>query len=139
MSVKVEVSKEAESQVKELIRSQKPGTAVRIFVQSGGGGGCGSGCGCGAAEASGPAYGLSFDRPRNGDEVIPIDGFSIVVDPTSAEQVNGARLDYVQGLDQSGFTIVSPNSPPSAPVGSGCGCGSGGGGGCGSGGGGGCC
>ena len=42
-SIKLEVSKEAQDQVKGLIKSQKAGTAVRVFVQSGGGGGCGGG------------------------------------------------------------------------------------------------
>ena len=132
MSVKLEVTEEAKHQVQELIRAQKTGTAVRVFVQSGGGGGCGSGgCGCGGGASSGPSFGLAFDRPRNGDEVVKVDGFSIVVDPMSVPQVDGARIDYVQGLDASGFTIVSPNQPMNAPpVGSGCGCGSGG---CGSG------
>ena len=43
MSVILEVTEEAKHQVQELIRAQKTGTAVRVFVQSGGGGGCGSG------------------------------------------------------------------------------------------------
>jgi iron-sulfur cluster assembly accessory protein len=133
MSVNIEVTKEAVSQVQTLIKAQKPGTAVRVFVQAGGGGGCGDGCGCGAggAEPSGPAFGLAFDRPRNGDEVVSVDGLKIIVDPMSAEFVNGAKIDFVQSLDATGFTIVPPNqTAPNAPIGSGCGCGSGGGGCC---------
>lgn len=131
MQVKVEVTKEAETQVRELIKSQKPGTGVRIFVQPGGGGGCGSGCGCGANEEGGggrTSFGLAFDRPRNGDEVVQVDGLTILVDPMSAEQVNGAKLDYVQGLDQSGFMVLQPNAPTKgmSAGGGGCGCGSGG-------------
>lgn len=129
MSVKIEVTKEAVSQVQTLIKAQKPGTAVRVFVQEGGGGGCGDGCGCGAgAGGGGPSFGLAFDNPRNGDEVLPVDGFQLIIDPTSAEFVNGAKIDFVQGLDATGFTIVPPNTvTPNAPIGSGCGCGSGGG------------
>lgn len=133
-SVKLEVTNEAISQVRELIKSQKPGTAVRVFVQSGGGGGGGCGCGdggCGSGESAGPAFGLSFDRPRNGDQEIKVDGFSVIVDELSAEYLNGAKIDFVQGLDATGFKITSPSQPaPSAPIGSGCGCGSGGGGCC---------
>lgn len=131
--IQVEVTKEAQSQVRELIKGQKPGTAVRVFLQAsgGGGGGCcgseGGGCGCGASEAQGPAFGLAFDRARNGDEVVPVDGFQLVVDPTTAEELNGAKIDFVQGLEATGFKITPLNSPePKAPVGSGCGCGSGG-------------
>jgi iron-sulfur cluster assembly accessory protein len=133
MSVQIEVTKEAVSQVQTLIKAQKPGTGVRVFVQAGGGGGgCGDGCGCGAgAEASGPSFGLAFDNPRNGDEVVAVDGLKIIVDPMSAEFVNGAKIDFVQSLDATGFTIVPPNQThPNAPIGSGCGCGSGGGGCC---------
>ena len=40
MTIKVEVSREAQSQVQQLIKTQKPGTAVRVYLQSGGGGCC---------------------------------------------------------------------------------------------------
>jgi len=78
---------------------------------------------------------MAFDKPRNGDRVVQVDGFSIVVDDLSADMLNGARIDYVQDLNVSGFKIIPPNAPtPSvdehgAEAG-GCGCGSGG---CGSG------
>lgn len=124
MNVKVEVSTEALSQVRELIQHQAPGTAVRLFVRSGGGG-CGDGCGCGAS--SGPSYGLAFDRARPGDEVIPVDGFSLLVDASSAPSVNGARVEFVRELDRSGFRVVPAHSTaPTASSGGGCGCGSGG-------------
>jgi Fe-S cluster assembly iron-binding protein IscA len=127
MSVKVEVTPEALTQVRELIQAQAVGTSIRLFVQPGGGG-CGDGCGCGAS--SGPAFGLAFDRARPGDEVIPVDGFSLLVDAMAAASVDGARIDFVQELDRSGFRVIPANAP--APVdapkgeGGGCGCGSGG-------------
>ncbi|MFZ1024431.1 MAG: iron-sulfur cluster assembly accessory protein [Thermoplasmata archaeon] len=131
MSIQVEVTKEAQSQVRELIKSQKPGTAVRVFLQAGGGCGGGDACGCGAGASSGPSFGMSFDRPRNGDEVVKVDGFALVVDASTASQLDGARIDYVQELEQTGFKIVSPQQgEPTAPIGSGCGCGAGGGGCC---------
>lgn len=133
MSVELEVTKAAQDQVRRLMAGQKAGTGVRVFVQAGGGGGGGGCCesggegGCGCGAASGPSFGLAFDRPRNGDEVVPVDGFSVIVDSMSAEQLRGAKIDFVEGLDASGFTVVPANAPgPTAPVGSGCGCGSGG-------------
>ncbi|MCI4366081.1 MAG: hypothetical protein L3K10_08545 [Thermoplasmata archaeon] len=145
-SIKLEVSKEAQDQVRDLLKSQKAGIAVRVFLQSGGGGGggcgsggCGSGaeggggCGCGSGGGSGggPAFAMAFDQVRNGDQVIPVDGFKIVVDDLSAEMLNGARIDYVTELNASGFKITPPNVPSEghgAPEagGGGCGCGSGG-------------
>jgi Fe-S cluster assembly iron-binding protein IscA len=137
-SVKLEVTKEAQDQVRDLIKSQKPGTAVRVYLQSsGGGGGCGSGgcgsggggCGCGSEGGGGPSFGMAFDKPRNGDRVVPVDGFSIVVDDMSAEMLNGAKIDFVQDLNASGFKITAPNLPMATQGqtgGDGGGCGSGG-------------
>jgi len=131
-SVKLEVTKEAQDQVRDLMKAQKPGTAVRVYLQSaGGGGGCGGGaCGCGSGGGGGPSFGMAFDKPRNGDRVVPVDGFSIVVDDLSAEMLNGAKIDFVQDLNASGFKIIAPNLPMAAPGHEG----GGGGGGCGSGG-----
>ena len=135
--ITLEVTKEAQDQVRDLIKTQKPGTAVRVYLQSGGGGGCSSGgcgsggCACGSGGSGGVAFGMAFDKPRNGDRVVSVDGFSIVVDDLSAEMLNGAKIDYVQDLNASGFKITAPNAPASAPQGTegqggGCGCGSGG-------------
>jgi Fe-S cluster assembly iron-binding protein IscA len=135
-SIKLEVSEEARDQVRGLIKSQKAGTAVRVFVQSGGGGGCGGGCGsgsegggCGCGSGGGhggPAFAMAFDQVRNGDQIISENGFKIVVDDLSAELLNGARIDYV-----TGFKITPPGTPSGGHGGheesaGGCGCGSGG-------------
>jgi len=138
-TIKLEVTQEAQDQVRGLMKGQKEGTAVRVYLQSGGGGGgcgCGSGgggCGSGGCGSGGggPAFGMAFDRPRSGDQVIPIDGFSVVVDDMSAEMLDGARIDFVQDLNASGFKIVSPKAPTAPSEGAGeaaggCGCGSGG-------------
>ncbi|MGA8605132.1 MAG: iron-sulfur cluster biosynthesis family protein [Thermoplasmata archaeon] len=142
IEIKLEVTQEAQDQVRGLMKSQKPGMAVRVYLQSGGGGGCGSGCSCGSGGGcgseggggGGPSFGMAFDKPRNGDRVVQVDGFSIVVDDLSAEMLNGARIDYVQDLNASGFKIIPPNAPTSGETpgseAGGCGCGSGGGGGC---------
>ena len=130
----LEVSPHAVEQIKGLLKGQKPGMAVRVFVQMGGGGG---GC-CGGG--SGPAFGMAFDKPKNGDEVVKLDGVNFVVDPYSVEFLNGAQVDFVNANGESGFKIINPNLPmseggsgggcgscgSSAENGGGCGCGSGG-------------
>jgi Fe-S cluster assembly iron-binding protein IscA len=142
IGIKLEVTQEAQDQVRDLIKSQKPGTAVRVFLQSGGGGGgcgCGSGgggCGCGGGgggHGGGPQFGMAFDKPRSGDKVVQVDGFSIVVDDLSAEMLNGARIDFVQDLNQTGFKITAPQLESSTGAhghegseAGGCGCGAGG-------------
>lgn len=125
--IEVDVTREAQDQVRDLIKSQKPGVAVRVYLQSGGGGGCGCGSGGGGCGGGGaPAFGMAFDRPRNGDQVIPVDGFQLVVDDMSAELLNGAKIDFVQDLNASGFKITAPNLPAPEQGAGGCGCGSGG-------------
>lgn len=135
MNIKVDVTNEAQTQVRELIRSQKAGTGVRVYLEVGGGGcGCGSGgggCGCGGGQEGGVRFGMAFDHQRPEDEVIPVDGFSLFVDGPSAELLDGANIDFVQTLDATGFKITAPklsrmvsDSPPESA--GGCGCGSGG-------------
>jgi Fe-S cluster assembly iron-binding protein IscA len=136
--IKLEVTKAAQDQVSTLIKAQKPGTAVRVFLQSGGGGGCGcgsggGGCGCGSGSGGGggPAFAMAFDQVRNGDKVVSVNGFKIVVDDMSAEMLDGAQIDFVQDLNATGFKITAPNLPTGGheahgAEGGGCGCGSGG-------------
>ena len=50
--------------------------------------------------------------------VIPREGFSVFVDPFSAQYLNGVTIDYVTSMQGSGFTFKNPNST------GGCGCGS---------------
>lgn len=133
MSIKLEVTKEAQSQVENLIESQKSGMAVRVYLQSSGGG-CGGGEGCGCGASGGQSFGMAFDKPRNGDEVIPMGKFNVVVDSGTAGALDGGKIDFVQGLDDSGFKVVAPSRGEAPPLpesgGGGCGCGSGGGGCC---------
>ena len=112
----MQISPQALEQVRSLVKAQKPGMAVRVFVQLGGGGGC-----CGGS--AGPTFGMAFDKPKNGDEVVKYDGVAFVVDPYSAEYCNGAQVDFVQESGESGFKVTNPNLPMSEG-GSGDGCGS---------------
>ncbi|GIW71382.1 MAG: iron-sulfur cluster insertion protein ErpA [Planctomycetota bacterium] len=79
------------------------GKALRVYVE---GGGC-----------AGFQYGLAFDDPRETDEVIPSEGFDIVVDPMSQTYLDGCSIDFVDGLYGSGFKIHNPNATGT------CGCG----------------
>ncbi|MEM0129639.1 MAG: iron-sulfur cluster biosynthesis family protein [Thermoplasmata archaeon] len=110
MTVKVEVTTEARNQVRSLIQGQKPGTGVRVYLESAEEGGCGcggGGCGCGGG-ASGPRFGMAFDQKRPGDQVIPVDGFSLLVDDLSADLLDGGSIDYIESLEATGFKIQAP-------------------------------
>jgi len=80
-------------------------------------------------------------EPKDDDIVIEAHSLSVVIDGESAPLLEGAEIDYVDGLMRSGFVISNPNiehAGGGCGGGGGCGCGGGGGGGCGGGGGGGC-
>jgi iron-sulfur cluster assembly protein len=96
--VTVEVTPNARDQVLKLMdRQQKPGAALRLYVQ---GGGC-----------SGLTYGMTFDREETGDEVAYRNGgLTVVVDRASAPLLDGLKVDFLLGLEQSGFKITNPNA-----------------------------
>jgi iron-sulfur cluster assembly protein len=78
---------------------------LRVAVQ---GGGC-----------SGFEYALGFDRgAQAGDHELEFHGVKVVVDPFSAPYLQGATIDFLEGLQESGFKIDNPN------VVTACGCGS---------------
>lgn len=96
--VQIEVTPPAREQVLRLLAQQPtPGKALRIFVQ---GGGC-----------SGLTYGMTFDQKETGDEVaFDGDGVTVVVDKASAPLLEGLKVDYLLGLEASGFKIYNPNA-----------------------------
>jgi iron-sulfur cluster assembly accessory protein len=96
----------AASKVKELMAEEPAGDAevLRVAIQ---GGGC-----------SGFQYGLGFDRgSQEGDLEVEQHGVTVVVDPFSAPYLQGATIDFLDGLQESGFKIENPNATST------CGCG----------------
>ena len=82
-----------------------PGYGLRVFVA---GGGC-----------SGLQYGMAFEgEARDMDTIFDQHGLKVYVDPVSLEYLNGATIDYVDGLMGAGFRIENPNAVAA------CGCGS---------------
>jgi len=75
----------------------------------------------------GAQYMLALEQePKADDLVVRTDGVSILIDPDSAPMMEGAEIDYMDGLMRSGFVINNPNIQ-SGGCGDGCGCGGGGG------------
>jgi iron-sulfur cluster assembly protein len=102
----VSLTENAATKIKQLMAEEPEGEAevLRVAVQ---GGGC-----------SGFEYALGFDRSvQDGDSEMTVHGVTVVVDPFSAPYVAGAEIDFVDGLQASGFAINNPN------VASSCGCG----------------
>ena len=103
----VTLTQGAAVKIGNLMAQEPAGEAevLRIAVQ---GGGC-----------SGFEYALGFDRgPQAGDHELEFHGVKVVVDPFSAPYLQGATIDFLEGLQESGFKIDNPN------VATACGCGS---------------
>jgi iron-sulfur cluster assembly accessory protein len=67
---------------------------------------------------SGFKYDLDFDKEsQDGDVVIETESYNIHVDQESADFLKGSVLDYIDGLDGSGFKIENPTASEN------CGCG----------------
>lgn len=95
--VHVDVTPSAQEQVRKIAERQGKPPTLRLFVQ---GGGC-----------SGLTYGMSFDKPESGDEVAYDGaGMQVVVDKASAPLLEGLKVDYLLGLEESGFKIFNPNA-----------------------------
>src|SRR5947208_12084141 len=108
----IDITPSAATKVKELLEeSGKADHALRIFVR---------GMSC-----SGPAYGMALDNePREDDSVAEFNGVRILVDAMSAQYVEGAQVDYVDGLMGRGFTVSNPNYvSEGGGCGGGCSCG----------------
>ena len=95
----------AASKVKELIDAEgNPELALRVAVRPGG--------------CSGFSYEMFFDTDMAPDDaLVQFSGVRVIVDPSSAQLLEGATLDYKDGLQQAGFSINNPNASRT------CGCG----------------
>jgi iron-sulfur cluster assembly protein len=100
----VSLTPAAAEKIKQLIAAEEDVSVLRVAIE---GGGC-----------SGFQYGLGFDRgPAEGDHEYECEGVRVVVDPFSAPYLGGARVDYLETIQESGFKIDNPNAVSS------CGCG----------------
>mgnify|MGYP000002468042 CR=1 FL=1 len=99
-------SDSAANKVKQLIEEEgNPELKLRVFVT---GGGC-----------SGFSYSMAFENtPGMLDKTYDFNGLKLFVDQASMLYLDGARVDYVETLEGSGFKFDNPNVVKS------CGCGS---------------
>ena len=55
-------------------------------------------------------FGLTGEEEKGANDIeIDTDGFKVFVDPESVSNLKGATLDFVHGLQESGFKIENPN------------------------------
>jgi len=96
----------AANKVKTLIEEEENDSLkLRVFIT---GGGC-----------AGFSYGFTFDEAiAEDDTAVERNGVTLVVDPMSFQYLEGAEVDYKEGLQGSQFVINNPNATTT------CGCGS---------------
>jgi iron-sulfur cluster assembly protein/iron-sulfur cluster insertion protein len=101
----VNLTETAVDKVRELIAAEnEPGLALRVAVRPGG--------------CSGFSYEMFFDAEVDDTDIVEEHGdVRVVVDPQSAEMVQGSTLDYKDSLMGAGFAIENPNTTQT------CGCG----------------
>lgn len=95
----------AASKVRDLIEAEgDTNLMLRVAVRPGG--------------CAGFSYEMFFDSDSDDNDITTAYGqVTVVSDPSSAQLLQGAMLDYKDGLE-SGFAITNPNAERS------CGCGS---------------
>lgn len=78
--------------------------SLRVAVQPGG--------------CAGLRYALYFDDRQLDDDIVErFEGVEVRMDKMSAPYLRGAEIDYVDGLQQSGFTVNNPNAKGSCACG----------------------
>lgn len=102
----ISVTDKAVLKIKEISEAEGIGHfRVRLRVI---GGGC-----------AGFSYDLYYEEmPTDLDEIVDVNGVTIVVDPLSFQYLDGVEVDYAEKSMSEGFTFNNPN------VGATCGCGS---------------
>jgi iron-sulfur cluster assembly accessory protein len=103
----ITLTETATKKVSELLAAEgATELALRVAVRPGG--------------CSGFSYEMFFDGEIAAEDELATFGdmVRVVVDPASAQMLQGASLDYKDGLDESGFAITNPNASRT------CGCGS---------------
>jgi len=105
----ISITGEAKNKFLEAAKAEgREGHALRINVHNGG--------------SYRPEFALNFAAPdevTDDDQVVDADGIKLYIDAESAKWLEGASINFVENLQESGFKIDAPNAgihPPSGPV-----------------------
>lgn len=101
----IDITEPARTAIKTAIDGAgQPVAGLRVMVQ---GGGC-----------AGLKYGMALELEAQPDDaVIQAGEVTVLIDPESQTHLSGTTIDFVTGLDGSGFVFNNPNATSS------CGCG----------------
>ena len=100
----IQITENAAAEVKSMrAKPENASKHLRVYVEQGG--------------CSGMQYGMTFDEPREGDNLTDMHGVTVLVDVFSATYLRGTVVDFSDALTDGGFKITNPNAKQS------CGCG----------------
>lgn len=105
----ITVTEKARKQILAALEAQRPGkTSLRVEASANG--------------TSEFVYGMKLvggDNRAEDDLVVDADGVEIFVDPKSAKNLEGATIDFEEGVLRSGFRFDNPNKPEAPKIGDG--------------------
>jgi iron-sulfur cluster assembly protein len=103
--VPLSITDNALDQLKRIKNEQQipDSHGLRVGVK---GGGC-----------SGFSYVMGFDLIKENDQIFEIGGFNVMMEKAHALYLAGMQIDWVEGLNNRGFTFINPNATDT------CGCG----------------
>jgi iron-sulfur cluster assembly accessory protein len=100
----VTLTERAARRIGEILRTEPPGTMLRLSVE---GGGC-----------SGFQYRFAMDQTRQPEDVaVGREGVVLLIDSTSLDLLAGSEVDFVDDLIGASFRVNNPQAKAS------CGCG----------------
>ncbi len=80
-----------------LLRASQPAEGLRIMAQTGG--------------CAGFKYMMGLETTtREGDAVVQQDGVTLFIDKDSQPHLAGMTVDFITGLERSGFVFDNPNA-----------------------------
>lgn len=101
------LTESAKKRFVEVIEAEgRSGHGLRVIVRNGG--------------TSRPDFALNFVEPGSSEEsdtVIETGAFQVYVDQESAKFLEGASIDFIDNLQESGFKVDAPNAGPPRPTG----------------------
>jgi Fe/S biogenesis protein NfuA len=89
-----------------IVAEGRDGNGLRVVVRNGG--------------TSRPDFALNFVEPgkqTDADTVVDAGPFKVYIDPESARFLEGAKVDFIESLEESGFKVDAPNAGPAKPKG----------------------
>lgn len=98
----ITVTPKAAETIRSIVKDAKKDDPIRVFF---------AGFSC-----SGPAYMMAFDKKKDNDVEVPVDGFKLIYEKELENELKEAIVDSVDTPDGPGVVVRVKSSGPSACV-----------------------